>query len=122
MRRLLIAALGGLVLSGCTPTEAPTSQAGGQSFARDMRPVDRAACIAVGGQVERRGRLQAEQCVHPFADAGKACTDKADCQGKCIAQGNSNDATAGQCQADDRQFGCYSEIMGGKASNTICVD
>ncbi|VWX51986.1 hypothetical protein [Novosphingobium sp. 9U] len=121
MRRLLIAALGGLVLAGCTPTEAPP-EAGGQSFPRDMSVADRAACAAVGGQVERRGRLQAEQCVHPFADAGKACTDKAQCQGKCIAQGNASDATAGQCQADDRMFGCYSEIVGGKASNAICVD
>jgi hypothetical protein len=122
MRRLLVLALGGLALAGCSPTEAPAPQAGGQSFLRELSAADRAACTSAGGTVERRGRLQAEACVHRFADAGKACTDKADCQGKCIGTGNDPAATAGQCQADDRLFGCYSEIKGGKAVNTLCVD
>lgn len=120
MRGFLIAALGGLVLAGCAPTEAP---AGPQSYPMEMSAADRSACTAKGGRVERRGRLGAELCVTPFADAGKACTDKSDCQGKCIATGNSpTPPTAGQCQADDRLFGCFAEIDGGKAVNALCVD
>lgn len=117
-----MAALGGLILTGCTPTQAPAPDAGGQFFPRELSATDRAACTSAGGRVERRGRLQAEACVRPFADAGKACTDTSQCQGKCVSTGNATDATAGQCQADDRLFGCYSEIKSGKAVNTICVD
>jgi putative hemolysin len=122
MRAFLTAIVGGLVLAGCTPTAAPAPEAAPQSFPREMSVADRAACTGSGGRVERRGRMGAELCVMPFADAGKACTDKADCQGKCVSTGNDPAATAGQCQADDRLFGCYSEIKGGKAVNTICVD
>jgi putative hemolysin len=122
MRAFVVALLGGLALAGCTPTEAPAPEAGPQSYPRELSAADRMACTSSGGRVERRGRLQAEACVHPFADAGKACTDKADCQGKCVSTGNDPTATAGQCQADDRLFGCYSEIKGGEAVNTICID
>jgi putative hemolysin len=122
-RSILIAGLGALALTGCTSATPPQPQAGGQSFARDMSTADRTACISAGGRVERRGRLGAELCVRPFADAGKACTDSAQCQGKCVSQGNAETpAQAGQCQADDRLFGCYSEIKDGKAASTICVD
>ena len=122
MRRLLLVALSGLAIAGCTPTETAAPQSGGQSFPRELAAADRAACLQNGGRVERRGRLQAETCIHPFADAGKACTDSAQCAGKCVSSGNSTDAVAGQCQADDHLFGCYSEIRGGKSVNTICVD
>lgn len=126
MRRLWLVGLSGFVLAGCTPSsETPSTPAGGQSFARELSAADRSACLASGGKVERHGRIQAETCVHAFADAGKACTDKADCQGKCVGgveQSASTRPVAGQCQADDHLFGCYSEIKGGQALNAICVD
>ena len=118
----LIAPLSGLALAGCAPQPAAAPESGPQSYPRELSAADRTACTAGGGRVERRGRLQAETCVHPFADAGKACTDSAECAGKCVSIGNSSEATAGQCQADDRLFGCYSEIKAGKSVNTICVD
>lgn len=120
---VVMVALAALAVNGCAPAAPPQSQAGGQSFARDMSAADRASCTAAGGRVERRGRLGAELCVRPFADAGKACTDSAQCEGKCVAQGNTDvPATAGQCQADDRLFGCYAEIQGGRTASTLCVD
>lgn len=120
---ILMGALGAITLSACTPATPPQPQAGGQSFARDMSAADRTACTSAGGRVERRGRLGAELCVRPFADAGKVCTDSAQCQGKCVSQGNAETPVqAGQCQADDRLFGCFSEIKGGKPAYTICVD
>jgi putative hemolysin len=88
MRAFLTAIVGGLVLAGCTPTAAPAPEAAPQSFPREMSVADRAACTGSGGRVERRGRMGAELCVMPFADAGKACTDKADCQGKCVSTGS----------------------------------
>lgn len=126
VRALFLAALSGLSLCACTPTQAPEAAPttpAGQSLVRDMSGPDKAACQASGGRVERRGRLGSELCVRPFADAGKSCTDSAQCQGKCVATGNTAEPqTAGQCQADDRLFGCYSEIKGGKSAYTICVD
>jgi putative hemolysin len=127
-RDIAITALGVLALAGCTPSQAPQAASvpeANQSFARDMSAADRATCTSSGGRVERRGRLGAELCVKPFADAGKQCTDTSQCQGKCVGtadQASSTVPVSGQCQADNRLFGCYSEIKAGKAVNAICVD
>lgn len=121
-----LAAFGLIAFAGCVPTEAPQAGAeSGSGFSREMSMADRTACTSGGGKVERRGRMGMELCVHPYDDAGKACTDSSQCDGKCIGDaGATSDASpvAGQCQADDRLFGCYSEIKGGKAANAICVD
>ena len=116
-----------LLASACVPAEAPEApDAAAQPFQTTMSEADRAACAADGGTVERRGRLGAELCVVPFADAGKSCTDASQCEGQCIAEeaGPQPDAQSpgGLCQADDRLFGCYSTIESGKVANTICVD
>jgi len=128
LRSIVLTTLGLLSLAGCTPADAPQTAPAAeasQSFSRDMSVTDRATCTAAGGKVERRGRIGAELCVRPFADAGKQCTDTAQCQGKCIgtaAQASSTVPVSGQCQADDRMFGCYSQIRQGKAVDAICVD
>jgi hypothetical protein len=60
----------------------------------------------------------------PYADAGKSCTDKAQCEGACIAEGNgeSENAVTGQCQKTNVQFGCFARIVNGKSTGTLCVD
>jgi putative hemolysin len=128
LRGFALVALGACALGACAPqTAAPEvpAVAGGQSSARELSAADRAACTSAGGTVQRRGRMQAESCVHAFADAGKQCSDSAQCRGKCVGStGDTASATpvSGQCQADDRLFGCYAEVKGGKAVNAICVD
>ena len=118
MRKLSILAAASLTLSllaACAPaTQAPAPTA---------QSAD-ASCAARGGSMQPVGRLQRSTCVVPFADAGKTCSDKADCQGACIADGNaeSQAATTGQCQKTNVQFGCYAKIVGGKSTGTICVD
>jgi putative hemolysin len=117
-----ILATAGLALSllaACAPaaqTPAPGPQPAAQSAD--------ASCAARGGSMQPVGRLQRPACVVPYADAGKTCSDKADCQGACIAEGNpkAQDATTGQCQKTNVQFGCYAKIVGGKATGAICVD
>ena len=87
-------------------------------------------CAESGGFLDTRGRRQTLMCVHPYGDAGKSCTSGSDCQGKCIAKRAPGDGTlpaagttaTGSCQADDRLFGCYAEVKGGKARPAICVD
>jgi len=118
MRKFSIFAVASLALSlmaACAPTASgPTQTAQSQE----------AACAARGGAMQPVGRMQRLTCVVPYADAGKTCSDKADCQGACIADGNaeSQAATAGQCQKTNVQFGCYAKIVAGKSTGTICVD
>jgi len=102
------------LLAACAP--APASQPAAQSAD--------ASCAARGGSMQPVGRLQRPTCVVPYADAGKTCSDKADCQGACIAEGalDAQDATTGQCQKTNVQFGCYAKIVGGKATAAICID
>ncbi len=63
-----------------TTTAAPAPEA--SEAYREARDVD---CQAAGGTLQRLGRLQREQCVIPYADAGKACSRKSDCTGQCLA-------------------------------------
>ncbi len=89
---------------------------------REARDVD---CQAAGGTLQRLGRLQREQCVIPYADAGKACSRKSDCTGQCLAAGEvvAGAVASGTCQRDASQnFGCRQRIDDGKAQGTICVD
>ncbi len=101
-------------------TAAPTPEA--TEAYREARDVD---CQAAGGTLQRLGRLQREQCVIPYADAGKACSRKSDCTGQCLAgpEVAAGSAATGTCQRDVRQnFGCRQRIDDGKAQGTICVD
>ena len=108
-----------LVLAGCTTTPATTPPVA--DAATD------AQCAASGGQMQPLGRLQREQCVVAYADAGKACSSKSDCNGQCLASGDEElvpgAKASGTCQRDVSQnFGCRQRIDGGVAQGTICVD
>jgi len=89
-------------------------------------PEERAACEAVGGVIQPSGKLQWENCVQTFADAGKACAGEADCIGECRyeAEGEHVGGTevTGTCQTTDARFGCRTVVEGGKIAHTICVD
>lgn len=117
---LATASLALSLLAGCAPTaQAPAPAAPSSTVAGAD-----ASCAARGGTMQPVGRLQRPTCVVPYADAGKTCSDKADCQGACIAEGNleAQGATTGQCQKTNVQFGCYAKIVGGKATAAICID
>ena len=84
------------------------------------------ACTAKGGAFLQQGMLGCYQCVVTYSDAGKACQDSSDCQGKCKNTGEFVDANAktqsGQCASDSSPFGCYQMIEAGVAQPAICVD
>ena len=84
------------------------------------------ACTAKSGVFSQQGRLGCYQCVVTYSDAGKACQDSSDCQGKCKNTGEFVDANAktqsGQCASDSSPFGCYQMIEAGVAQPAICVD
>lgn len=90
-------------------------------------PADIASCAARGGVVDTVGRMQRQVCRIPYADAGKTCSNKSDCAGRCIYDreeggGEPTGAVTGKCQKFATQFGCWSEVDGGKIKSTICVD
>lgn len=94
---------------------------------QDALTADPAACAAAGGALQPVCRMQKPMCLISFADAGKACTDGAQCgSGRCYVQGNPGPGaaapTSGQCTASNDPCGCYQRIEDGKAQPTICVD
>ena len=118
----LLAACGSAPTTVGTTTQAASSTPEADEAYREARDVD---CQAAGGTLQRLGRLQREQCVIPYADAGKACSRKSDCTGQCLAAGEAmaGDVASGTCQRDASQnFGCRQRIDDGKAQGTICVD
>jgi len=101
----LLAACGSAPTTVGTTTQAASGTPEAVEAYREARDVD---CQAAGGTLQRLGRLQREQCVIPYADAGKALA---------------GDAASGTCQRDASQnFGCRQRIDDGKAQGTICVD
>jgi putative hemolysin len=117
MRFLALTAVAALLLAACAPTAQPASPA---PSANAMA----AACSAKGGAIQPVGKAQIPTCVTPYADAGKACTDKSQCQGACVLEGNlePQGPVTGACQKTDRQFGCYAKVVNGKTTGAICVD
>ena len=128
MKRLLIA-VAALLASACQPI--PVSD--GASDLAEVPPAsvagseDAAACAAAGGKMLPQGRMQSVRCVITYVDAGRRCTDGADCDGDCRVGDVANAPAAGtnavgQCQANSSRFGCYTTVEDGKAEATICVD
>ncbi|QZD89960.1 hypothetical protein K3148_00655 [Qipengyuania aurantiaca] len=128
-----------LALSGCVVPEPeagaqdetvnePTTVSKGMPFlpGSALSAEDRRVCEEQGGTVEKRGMAQIEQCVTPYADAGKACTDGDQCEGRCIAEGQvgspPGEPVTGICQRDDRLFGCFGIVEDGTIEAGLCVD
>jgi hypothetical protein len=104
------------------PTAAP-SQQGGHMLAPDQR----AHCIAQGGHVGIAGLSGDEMCALPFRDAGRSCTDRAQCAGLCLApdspsEGKPPATVVGHCQAFNYPFGCHVTVEHGQMTGELCTD
>ncbi|WP_374347248.1 hypothetical protein [Phenylobacterium sp.] len=119
--KALAALLLAAALAACAPTaEAPTPTP-------TPPPVDDAqACAAQGGTIQPVCRRQVPACVIAYKDAGKACRDDADCQGRCLYEGDPpadrEAAVTGQCQANSNPCGCFAEVEAGRYTRGVCVD
>ena len=135
--KIALILLGFLALPACAlfnpaKGEGPTAEAAPSAYTRiefagaRATPAERGACEAVGGSIQPSGRLQWDNCVQPFADAGEACSGKADCVGECRYQGPaemvSGASVTGKCQFTDARFGCYKTVENGRIARTLCVD
>lgn len=78
-------------------------------------------CPKPGQKPMKRGLLGAMICVKPYNDAGKACSGKSDCAGRCVAtrmpKGVPPTVGAkvnGVCEAESPSLGCLAEIEKGR--------
>jgi len=88
---------------------------------------ERARCETAGGSVMPGGRLGWERCLQTFPDAGKTCSDGAECLGDCRLEllkdmPQAGETATGTCQANDSPFGCHASVENGKATPALCVD
>jgi hypothetical protein len=99
-----------------TPAPAPAE---GQ-----LSQAERNQCLKTGGKVERAGILGAERCTRPFTDGGMSCLDSSQCQGQCRTSLDTPAGTpvTGTCQINDNPFGCFAEVVAGRAGAGLCVD
>ncbi|HRD27512.1 MAG TPA: hypothetical protein PLO65_04340 [Caulobacter sp.] len=70
--------------------------------------------------------MQRPACVIAYRDSGQVCTDSDQCDGRCVADdGYSPKApgpVAAHCEADSDRCGCATEVLGGVAQATLCID
>lgn len=84
----------------------------------------------VQGGYESHAPFGSPFCQFRYGDAGKTCSGKADCQGRCLSYfyGQPNEqkignSVAGKCEAERSTFGCYGTVEGGKlATDEGCTD
>ena len=137
--RTMPAALLLVLAAACTPPAAPqqgplapTAPETGaalpvtEGFVPGTMPAgERAQCLSGGGTVQRMGMAGHEMCVRPMKDAGKACTDSSQCEGRCIAPAETQvpaGNVTGTCQRTSAQFGCFGEVEQGRVRGILCVD
>ena len=123
MMKSLLAAGALLLLAACA---APTTAAEAIPPAQTAASDDAGACAARNGTIRPICRMQRMTCVIAYRDAGRACANDADCEGKCLLKGEApadpNARVAGQCQASSDPCGCRTEVDGAKVKLSICVD
>ncbi len=101
-----------LLLAACAPVAAPPAS-----------PL--ASCEAQGGRLMRIGRMNAEHCVLPYRDAGKACTSGDQCEGQCVGRETAmapGQNAVGACQTEHPMFGCFATIEDSRVAGILCID
>lgn len=125
LRALACLTASSLLLAACA-VDAPPSKPAAVAGAAASAPGTAAnACTATGGVVRPVCRMQRPMCVVPYADAGKACTDDAQCAGGCLYEGaavTADGRTTGNCRKDNDPCGCVEHLKDGQRVNGICVD
>ena len=123
--RFVVAALM-LCLCGCRDVRETLSAQNLDASRKEARAgIDESACRAAGGHIGSIGMFGLPACVRPLADGGKHCTDKADCEGRCLGTGPAVSAgtpMTGACQRQEPLDGCWQEVAGGRAMQAWCAE
>lgn len=108
------------------PAPAPASKPAPMPKYVSPNKAEAAACRARGGELRPVCMAGDEMCVLRFRDAGKSCTDKKDCTGKCLYVGENPHVGAtgvtGRCEPDNDPCGCMAVIKGGRIVSNDCRD
>ncbi len=122
-------AVAALAVAACAPSAAQTPpseppQNPRAALASQVPAPDLQVCAARGGTLKPVCRLRAPMCVVPYSDAGKSCSGKADCQGRCVAKGGEKPGSpaTGVCEKDNDPCGCVTLVEDGKVAGGRCVD
>lgn len=89
---------------------------------------ERSACLLAGGEIGKVGRLQTDQCVQVYPDAGSSCSDSKACFGQCLISTDDANTLArgaqvtGACSASNNSFGCKALVEGGRYNGVLCID
>jgi len=90
---------------------------------RPQSPVDAKACRADGGVIQGVGMFATPACVRPYADAGKICSSRSDCQGACHAAQDAviGEVATGTCQKNTHDHsGCHDGVEDGRVVPGMC--
>jgi hypothetical protein len=124
--RVVVAAVAAITVAGCQSfADAQTHRRLERMRAEALRDIDQPACVARGGHVSGFGMFGLPTCIVPFADAGKACTDAADCDGNCVRYDDFAQAgtrVGGTCQVESPEDGCFQFVEAGLAQMALCAD
>lgn len=91
-----------------------------QAIARSL--TSQSACEAEGGNWKRNMSLEGHYCVLPTTDAGRACTDRSQCESWCQAPkgASSGESVIGTCAAFT-SASCSQEVVDGVAEAEACM-
>jgi hypothetical protein len=82
------------------------------------------ACTARGGKIEPVCMMGELACVVRYRDAGKRCTDKSECAGECLYEGDDSPQVnaVGRCQRTSDPCGCKAPVVHGRVQPALCAD
>ena len=115
-----------LLLAGCQQWEGYRTQKQVETWRREaLEKIDVQACTERGGTVRGVCMFGLPACVVEYSDAGKTCSDSAECEGDCRLQESRlpiGTKTTGFCTENNDPCGCWSQIEDGEVTETICAD
>ena len=90
-----------------------------------LAKIDVLACLSHGGVIKGVCMSDLPTCVQQYLDAGKKCSDSAECVGECRIEHDfvkKNLPAVGYCSADNNPCGCFQLIKSGVAQAVLCAD
>jgi len=107
----------------------------GYAYGQDCPPLNaetqkarETECRAIGGEWSRFGvrdhLCNVYSCAERTTDAGKPCSNRADCEHLCITKAapKIGAAARGECSAVKTSFGCFTYVDGGRIVGRVCAD
>lgn len=108
-----------------TNTDSASASAPNPQRVEALAKIDIFACLDSGGIIKNVCMMRLPACVQVHADAGKTCSDSANCAGECRVVGEfvaAGGQSVGVCSADSNPCGCFQRIDAGLAQAPLCVD